>query len=225
MLSILLVLPLIKASAVPRATQALLPFLDPVLGLGSELTIAGSDGGEPLNVIVSAFSSASVLTDDGFRDWVGAIGFDLECLDISLGAPQQANLGDGNGALNQIAQFQENFGIPIVGSCLESVTGGVHFSYWRQNGPSLLGLANTGALFLAVSQEESLLGLHTIAPDGYNAGRNAFVAAAVGSVSSGGVTYTTTALNVTGLLLPGSLGISQGIAQDGIVTLLTVIAT
>ncbi|EIN11367.1 hypothetical protein PUNSTDRAFT_131529 [Punctularia strigosozonata HHB-11173 SS5] len=179
---------------------------------GSELTIAGNGVGEPMNVghilcIESlSFFSAPVLTDDGFLGWARAIGYDEECLDINLGAPQQANLGDGNGTLNQTAEFRASFNLPIIGTCLEGLTGGGHFRYWRQDGP----LANTGALFLAVSQEEGLLTGQTIAPDGYNVGRDAFVAAASGSVSSGGITYTTIAQNITCLLLAGSSGINQG---------------
>jgi len=52
--------------------------------------------------------------------------------------------------------------------------------------------------------------------------RNKLVAAALGRTYFGGVAYTTTAENITGLLAPGADGINHGIAQDGIVTLLTV---
>ena len=85
-----------------------------------------------------------------------------ECLGIHLGDPQCANLGDGNGCVNQTVELREDYGDASVGTCLESAIGGNHFRcveddhYWlqkthlfcrvfRQNGPS----ANSGALFLA----------------------------------------------------------------------------
>ena len=63
---------------------------------------------------------------------------------------------------------------------------------------------------------------HDIVPDGYNIGRDALVQSALGTTSFGGVTYSTTARNVTGLMAAGSEGVNHGIAVDGIVTLLTV---
>ena len=77
-------------------------------------------------------------------------------------------------------------------------------------------------MFLAVSKEEDASENHTIAPDGYDVGRDQLVSSAVGTKSFGGVTYSTTAQNITGLLPVGSDGINHGIAIDGIVTLLTV---
>jgi hypothetical protein len=64
---------------------------------------------------------------------------------VHIGNPQTANLGDGNGSLNEIKVIRQDFGDPSAGTCLESVIGGNHFRYWRQNGPT----ANSGALFLA----------------------------------------------------------------------------
>ncbi|KAG6327925.1 hypothetical protein ID866_11164, partial [Astraeus odoratus] len=87
-----------------------------------------------------------------------------------------------------------------------------------QNGPQ----ADSGALFLAVSQEEPATENHDIVPDGYDVGRDSLVAAAAGETSFNGVTYMTTAVNVTGLLTPGSQGVNHGISQDGTVALLTV---
>lgn len=68
---------------------------------------------------------------------------------------------------------------------------------------------------------------------------NKLVASAIGQTSYGDVVYITTAQNITGLLAPGAVGVNHGqhtrhqlsdlltwplsgIAQDGIVTLLTV---
>jgi len=51
-----------------------------------------------------------------------------------------------------------------------------HLRLFRQNGPG----ANTGALFLAVSQEEDAFENHTISPDGYDIGRRRYPTAAPG---------------------------------------------
>ena len=50
-----------------------------------------------------------------------------ECLGFHLGDPQTANLGDGNGSLNQTIEFRQSFGNDIFGTCLESLLGGNHF--------------------------------------------------------------------------------------------------
>ena len=69
--------------------------------------------------------------------------------------------------MNQTVELREDFRDPILGTCEESITGGNHFRYaanpylasvtshmshsvFQQNGPN----ANSGAMFLAVSQEE-----------------------------------------------------------------------
>ncbi|KAJ7827890.1 hypothetical protein B0H14DRAFT_3466715 [Mycena olivaceomarginata] len=126
----------------------------------------------------------------------------FECLGIHLGDPQSANLGDGNGWVNQTIELRQDFGDDDIGTCLESLVGGNHFRVFRQNGT----LANSGALFLAVSQEEDVWDGHTIIPDGYNAGRDKLVAAAVGLTYHERTTYSTVARNLTGLLPAGSTG-------------------
>ncbi|KAI0051849.1 hypothetical protein FA95DRAFT_1554094 [Auriscalpium vulgare] len=193
-------------------------FFNPNDGGGSELDSVGGGLGEPLNVIISGLSSPAVLTDSGSLNYARSIGFSTECLGIHLGDPQSANLGDGNGFVNQTIELRQDYGDVDLGTCLESLIGGNHFRIYRQNGP----LANSGALFLAVSQEEDESQGHDIVPDGYNIGRNALVNTAVQGSSFGGVTYKTTAQNISGLLQPGSTGVNHGIATDGIVTLLTV---
>ncbi|KAH9059323.1 hypothetical protein EDB87DRAFT_1675123 [Lactarius vividus] len=195
-----------------RETDAV-SFVNPTLAGGSLLDRATPTLGEPLNVIISGLSSPAVLSDDGFLKFVNAVGFATECLGIHLGDPQSANLGDGHGYVNQTIELRQDYGNPDVGSCLESLVGGNHLRLFRQNGPT----ANTGALFLAVSQEENILENHTISPDGYNIGRDKFVQGALGA--SG---YHTVAQNITGLLAPGSTGVNHGIATDGVVVLLTV---
>ncbi|KAF8529884.1 hypothetical protein JB92DRAFT_2860168 [Gautieria morchelliformis] len=179
---------------------------------------ASAGKGEPLNVVISGKSSPAVLTDAGFLNWAKSIGFSTEFLGIHRGTPQTANLGDGNGPQNEIKVIRQDYGLPSVGTGIESLIGGNHFRYWRQNGPS----ANTGALFLAVSHEQNVTTHHNIEPDGYNKGRDELVARAVGETSFCGVKYSTTSQKLTGLLQAGAQGINHDIAIDGIVVLLTV---
>ena len=98
-----------------------------------------------------------------------------ECLGIHLGAPQSANLGDGNGPVNQTVELRYDFGDAELGTCLESLVGGNHLRFvfieikshlknkrkadstvtgssrmFRQNGTE----ANSGALFLAYVAEK-----------------------------------------------------------------------
>ncbi|KAF9227474.1 hypothetical protein BS17DRAFT_467164 [Gyrodon lividus] len=193
-------------------------YYNPTLGGGSMLDDAGDGYGEPLNVIISGLSSPRVLTDDGIVNYARAIGFSEECFGIHLGGLQSANLGDGNSWINQTYELRQDYGNAGIGTCLESLIGGNHFRVYRQNGT----LADSGALFLAVSQEEPATENHDIVPDGYNIGRDKLVAAALGQTSFGGVSYTTTTQDISGLLASGSEGVNHGIAQDGIVTLLTV---
>ncbi|PFH51981.1 hypothetical protein AMATHDRAFT_2470 [Amanita thiersii Skay4041] len=170
------------------------------------------------SVIISGLSSAAVLTNNGILTYARAIGFSSECLGIHIGDPQSADLGDGHGSVNQTMELRQDYGDPDAGTCLESLIGGNHFRVFRQDGPT----ANSGALFLAVSQEEPATKNHDIVPDGYNIGRDKLVAGAIGDSSFDGVKYHTTAENLTGLLAPGADGINHGIAQDGITALLTV---
>ncbi|KAJ3777012.1 hypothetical protein FB446DRAFT_223700 [Lentinula raphanica] len=202
-----------------QATDA--DFYDPLLNGGSMLDQVPGVLGEPLNVIISAQSSPDVLTLNGIINFAKAIGFSTECLGIHSGAPQSANLGDGNGWVNQTIELREDYGDADLGTCLESLIGGNHFRVFVQNGTE----HPTGALFLAVSTEENVTEGHTTAPDGYDTGRDLFSAAAInngGTTSFGGTTYSTVGTNITGLIQPGSTGIEDGIATDGIVTLLTV---
>jgi len=78
-----------------------------------------------------------------------------ECFGIHSGDPQSANLGDGNGAVDQLIELREDFGDPNLGTCLESLNGGNHFRVFTQNGAQ----HNTGALFLAYVLSHSLLEL------------------------------------------------------------------
>ncbi|KAI0655968.1 hypothetical protein C8Q70DRAFT_406151 [Cubamyces menziesii] len=193
-------------------------YFNPADGGGSMFIDAGNGLGEPLNVIISGLSSSDVLNEDGLINYARAIGFSTECFGIHLGNPFPANLGDGHGWVNQTVELREDYGDASAGTCLESLIGGNHFRVYFQNGPS----ADSGAAFLGVSKEEPATDNHDIVPDGYNIGRDELVAGAVGTTSYNGVTYSTTAQNVTGLLPVGSNGVNHGIAIDGIVTVLTV---
>ncbi|KAG2150813.1 hypothetical protein DEU56DRAFT_576475 [Suillus clintonianus] len=193
-------------------------YYNPTAGGGSMLMNAGDGYGEPLNVIISGLSSSAVLTLNGAINFARAIGFSKECFGLHLGGYMSADLGDGNEWVNQTIELRQDYGNAGGGTCLESLVGGNHFRIFVQNGTA----ADSGALFLAVSREEPATKNHDIVPDGYDIGRNQLVTAAVGKTSFGGVRYITTAQNITGLLAAGADGVNHGIAQDGIVTLLTV---
>ncbi|KAH8119602.1 hypothetical protein DFH11DRAFT_1501170 [Phellopilus nigrolimitatus] len=207
------------ASAILQTCASAVDFFSPAAGGGSMLDDAGDGFGEPLNVIISGLSSSDVLTDAGFLNFAQSLGLSTECLGLHLGNPFSANLGDGNGAVNQTVELRADFGNSELGTCLESLTGGNHLRLFRQNG----SLADSGALFLAVSQEENVFESHTIAPDGYDKGRDALVATATASQTTfNGVTYSSTTENITGLLPVGTAGVNHAIALDGIAKLLTV---
>ncbi|KAF7297338.1 hypothetical protein MIND_00967200 [Mycena indigotica] len=230
-------------SSKPKAESDLeVAYYDPKVNGGSMLDNAGSGGGEPLNVIISGHSSPEVLTDDGFLNYAQAIGFSFECLHQHLGDPQSANLGDGNGWVNQTIELRWDFGSADIGTCLESLVGGNHFrrgSTWLGSseqsisrrpcrGPSLTIGEYASNLYVSlgrVSQEEDVFDGHTIVVDGYTKGRDLLVAAAVGKTTHHRVKYRTTAQNITNLLPAGSEGVNHGIATDGVTVLLTVTIT
>ncbi|KAI0958720.1 hypothetical protein AcV7_004453 [Taiwanofungus camphoratus] len=170
-------LPLIGAAFLARSVlgglvmnsdmKSAVPYYDPYNGGGSMLDNAGDGYGEPLNVIISGLSSSTVLNENGVINFARAIGFSEECFDIHLGAPQSANLGDGNGWVNQTIELRQDYDDASDGTCLETLIGGNHFRVFIQNGSD----ADSGALFLAVSKEEPLTEEHDIVPDGYNIGR------------------------------------------------------
>lgn len=209
------------AQGTPNPTSPPVDFYSPLAGGGSMLnslldSAGPGDAGEPLNVIISGLSSPEVLTDGGFLNFARAIGYDREFLGMHRGTPQSANLGDGNGWVNEHVELRQSY--PIFGTGLETLIGGKHFRVYRQNGPS----ANSGALFLSSSKEADLTKHHTIVPDGYNINRDAIASAAIGKTSYKGVTYFTRVRDVMGLLEPGVKGVNHNISQDGIVVLLTV---
>ncbi|KAF8309989.1 hypothetical protein DL93DRAFT_2084934 [Clavulina sp. PMI_390] len=204
------------ALAINGLRRQAVAYTDPAANGGSMLD-SSAGLGEPLNVIISGLSSSSVLSDSGIESWARSISFTNDCLGITLGNVQTANTGDGCGWLNQTALMRYDYGDSIFGSCLEILSGGNHFRCWQQN--------TTGAYFLAVSYEEGIMDYHDIEANGYDIGRDDLVQAANGTTSFGGVTYTTTAEYVSGLLQAGSDGINHNITIDGLVAVLTVIAS
>lgn len=203
--------------------------------------------GEPLNVIISGKSDSRVLVDSsddgGLQNYYISLGFAGECLGQHSGSDQGANLGDGNGLLNETAVMRWAYGDPVLGTCTETIEGGNHFRYWIQDGSE----ANSGAIFMALSYEKPIKEGHDIIDNGYNLGRDWLVGNATssteiptqnltnsssysGSTSYKGYTYQTDVQYVSGLLSNTSDGINhyQGFSEnavDGLVAVMTVSIT
>lgn len=199
-------------------------YSDPSSGGGSMLTRlnSGTQVGEPLNVIISGDSDKDVLTPEGASEYFESLFFSPgDCLGMSAGGPQQANLGDGNEWKDQVDVLRFNYYQGDGGSCLESIRGGNHLRYFMQNGSS----ANTGAIFIAASVEYNASQSHNIVPQGYDLGREWLVGNATnssGTTSPGGYKYTTTSTSVPLLQSVTQGNINHGISVDGNVAVLTV---
>lgn len=103
---------------------------DPSQYGGSMLLLVENGMREPINAIVSGHSDSYVLSDAGFRDYVRSIGFSFECLDLHMGTPMRADLGDGNGMTLERFEYRQVNAWDAgrsIGSCRESVVGGNHF--------------------------------------------------------------------------------------------------
>ncbi|KZS86722.1 hypothetical protein SISNIDRAFT_420591 [Sistotremastrum niveocremeum HHB9708] len=188
-------------------------WIDPRLDGGRMIDFTTPRRGEPLNVIISGLSDPRILSDDGFKSYISTIGFASECLGIHIGARHRADLGDGRGPqIERLLLRQCHLGIPLLGSCLESLIGGFHFRGWMQ--------AESKAWFLGYRQ--SLLKHHEITPDGYNLGRNWFVERALKGGRLGETRWTASVEWNGDLLVPGRIGINHGIKQDGRVAILTI---
>jgi hypothetical protein len=151
-------------------------------------------------------------------NYARSLGFSTEFLGIHKGDPQPANLGDGKGWVNEMAVIRQDYGSDDVGTLFETLRGGNHFRVYQQNGPN----ANTGAFFLAVSQEQDLHHHHNIVPDGYNIGRDRLVARASKDTNFEDVHYRTSIKRLDNLLPAGAAGVNHDIATDGVTALLTV---
>ncbi|KAK7472776.1 hypothetical protein VKT23_000884 [Stygiomarasmius scandens] len=199
---------------------------------------------EPINMILSGNSDPDVLQDtpEGLLNYFLSLSFSGECLGQHRGNRQQADLGDGRGLVNETAVIRYDYGDPTLGTCKESQQGGNHFRYWVQNG----SLADSGAVFMAVSYEKSQDEGHDIVPNGYNFGRDYIVgnisgspiptpslrnsSTFSGSTSSNGYTYSSTITYLSGLLSNTSEGINHNLtvstdnsnAVDGLIALVEV---
>jgi len=202
--------------------------------------------GEPLNMIISGNSDARVLVDaqqnGGLINFFLSFGYSTECLNLHSGVPQEADLGDGNGYLNETAEIRWNYGDVQLGACKETIEGGNHFRYWLQNG--LQG--NSGAIFMATSYELPLTDAHNIAVNGYNLGRDWLIGNIThtaiptsnltngstfsGTTSFANYTYTSQITYVSGLLQNTSDGVNHNTtvsvnglpAVDGLVAVIDV---
>ncbi|KAJ7429082.1 hypothetical protein B0H11DRAFT_2149984 [Mycena galericulata] len=224
-------------------------YYPPANGGGAMLTeVPGTfpPAGEPLNIIIAGTSTPAVLVDQqqdgGFRNYILSIGFASECLGQHEGAAQMANLGDGNGYVNETAELRWDYGDPSLGTCEETIQGGDHFRYWTQNGPS----ANSSAIFMASSYELPIAEGHNIVANGYNLGRDWLIgnitktpinttaltntSTFTGTTNYAGFVYTTSISYVSGLL-PDSgvdvnhnttVGVDGQPALDGLVAVLDV---
>ncbi|EPQ50977.1 hypothetical protein GLOTRDRAFT_81547 [Gloeophyllum trabeum ATCC 11539] len=190
---------------------------DPRTNGGRMLDWATRKRGEPLNVIISAFSDPYVLTETGFHAYAKSIGFSEECMGLHYGQIHEADLGDGDGRKEEQFLARQTY-FPVWGTCWESVAGGNHFRAWKQNGT----LANSGAWFLAVSKEEHSGKHHTIIEDGYNIGRDLLVERAAAGSRWNGMWWLADVEWREGLLEPGNHSVNHGIEQDGRVAILTV---
>ncbi|TCD70162.1 hypothetical protein EIP91_004632 [Steccherinum ochraceum] len=202
--------------------------------------------GEPLNAIITANSDPDVMKDQeqegGLRNYFLSFGYASECLGQHLGDDQAANVGDGQGLLNETAVIRWDYGDPELGSCKETIEGGGHFRYWPQIGSQ----ADSGALFLAVSYELPIKLQHDIIPNGYNLGRDWMIGNATnqeiptltltntstftGQTSWNNYTYQTDVSYTSGLLSNTSeginhylsVGVNGSTAIDGLVAVMTV---
>lgn len=191
---------------------------------GKQFSSPSSHGGkiltnqsEPLNVIISGTSDPSVLTKEGFAAYVSSLKFDPDSFagQTNDNDAQQANLGDGNGWMNQTGLYRKT---PAL---MEVLQGGNHFRYWMQNGKK----ANTGAIFIAASVEMGLKQHHNIVPNGYDLGRNQLVANATqGPTHSNTTQYTTKVLSMDTSLMKGvsKSDLNHNIATDGKVAVLEI---
>lgn len=172
---------------------------------------------EPLNVIISGTSDPAVLSPDGFAAYVSSLKFDPDSFagQSSNNDAQQANLGDGNGWMNQTGLYRKT---PAL---MEVLQGGNHFRYWVQNGKK----ANTGAIFIVASIEMGLKQHHNIVPNGYDLGRDQLVGNATQAPTHSNTTeYTTKLLSMDTSLMQGvsKNDLNHKIATDGKVAVLEI---
>lgn len=209
----------------PRQSSSSDGYTNPTNNGGSMLTRINpsSNLGEPLNVIISSNSDQNVLSSyETLSEYFASLYYSLgSCAGITIGGPQEANVGDGNGYVNQTEELRFNYYGGSGGTCLESIKGGNHFRYWRQNGSQ----ADTNAIFIAASVELPGSEDHNIVSNGYDLGRDWLVGNATnssGTISPGGFEYKTSMASVSLLQGISTNDINHGISVDGNVYILTV---
>ncbi|KAH0826186.1 hypothetical protein J3R83DRAFT_5618 [Lanmaoa asiatica] len=238
-----------RPPAPPQRRETNYGYYIPMDGGGSMLTQVQNTYpaglGEPINVIISAYSDSQALQNTvntgGLINYYQSFGFSTECLGQHSGDNQAANLGDGNGYLNQTAVIRLDYGNAQLGTCEETIEGGNHFRYWIQNGPD----ANSAAIFMAASYEMpiagTLLGYYNLGRDwliGNATAQSSIIPTSTvtnastysGQTSFNGYTYKTTVNYVSGLLQNTSDGINHyqtvavngANAVDGLVAVMTV---
>lgn len=172
---------------------------------------------EPLNIIISATSDKYVLSKQGFEEYARALNFEPDTFagNSKENGKQKANLGDGNGYVDQAGLMRQK---PAMA---EVINGGNHFRYWFQNGSK----ANTGAIFIAASVEKSLKENHDIVSNGYDMGRDQFVENSTSQTHSlNGRSFRTMKLKFDKSLLKGMSknDLNHNIGTDGTVVVLEV---
>ncbi|GAA5932218.1 uncharacterized protein JCM15063_001157 [Sporobolomyces koalae] len=169
--------------------------------------------GEPLNVVISSLSDPAVPTYDGLLDYCSSLRFSPQCFQWYEERSQQAaNLGDGNGPLNQTTIFRYKYDDPVLGTCSQTLQGGNHFRVFQQNGTNN-GQANSGAWFRAAPKTQYLAKSHMIILNGHDLGRDEIVSLASRANAVQGEVY---------LGKPSATVFNHGISSDGRIAVLTV---
>ncbi|KAL9934237.1 hypothetical protein V8E36_006693 [Tilletia maclaganii] len=208
----------------PRQNGGSTGYANPASGGGRMLTYIPNlptNVGEPINVIISSQSDRYVLTTAGFIEWANSVQLIPNACVIrdNIGGAQQANLGDGNGREDQLDVLRYSYWTD--NTCAESINGGNHARYWRQNGSS----ADTRAWFLAASVEMPIAQNHMVLDNGYDLGRDWIVGNATqsnGTLSTSGYVFQATSTNAPLLSSVSTSDMNHNIATDGNVAVLTV---
>ncbi|CAD6888294.1 unnamed protein product [Tilletia laevis] len=211
-------------SVLSRQSNSATGYSSPARGGGRMLTYNPSIAtniGEPINVIISNASDRFVLTREGFLEWASSVQLIPNACIVrdNVGGSQQADLGDGNGRKNQTDVLRHSYFTD--NTCKETVQGGNHARYWRQNGTS----ADSSAWFLAASVEMALAQGHDIVDNGFDLGRNWIAGNATmsnGTLSTGGYVFQATSTNAPLLHGFSTSDINHNIAIDGNVAVITV---
>ncbi|KAG0663711.1 hypothetical protein C6P46_002280 [Rhodotorula mucilaginosa] len=195
-------------------------YFDPRAGGGAQYNRNLWDGHEPLNIIISAQSSADVLKESGFIAYSRSLGAaSARKRSHAVSPAHHARV-----SWVELSPLTPTLAHPATRILFINCKGGNHFRAYKQNGTD----ANSGAWFLAASKEVDLRGKHKIAHNGYNIGRDLIVEKATSGSSYLNRRYEARVDWVEGLLPPGNearadvndhvrrpTGMAHGISQDG----------